>query len=480
MVIARKIAYNVVVSSVSKILSTILALVSIGLITRYLGKEGFGNYATVLAFLAFFGAISDLGLYSMSTREISRPKANEPKVIGNIFSLRILASLLILILAPLVAALFPYSAEVKKAIVIIAGSFIFSSTYQVLNGVFQKNLAMDKVAVSEFLGKAIQVLLVYLAVKFQMGFLWIIASILFNMLFSFILVYWLSRKYIKFKLEFDIAYWKSFLKESYPLGIAALIGFVYFKIDTILLSILKSSAEVGIYNAAYKVIENIIFFPAMIIGLIFPIMSKNIFSDRNRFRDISDKTYKVFWILVVPLMVGTLFLSDGIIKLIGGNQFFESGLVLRILVFALVAIFFSNFSNAIMIAGNKQKRLMWITFIAAVFNIVFNLIFIPSYSYIAAAIVAVLTELFVTAATFYIIFKDLNYWPRAEKFGSILMAGALMAGYFLIFRHLNFFLLALSGTLVYFVAIWIFKAVRTEEITSIIGKKEVEIYENLP
>ena len=41
MVIARKIAYNVVVSTAAKALSTGLALVGIGLITRYLGAEGF-------------------------------------------------------------------------------------------------------------------------------------------------------------------------------------------------------------------------------------------------------------------------------------------------------------------------------------------------------------------------------------------------------------------------------------------------------
>ena len=70
MVIARKIAYNVLVSSVSKILSTALALAAIGFIARR-GTGEFGDYATVLAFLSFFSAVSDLGLYQFSTREIS-------------------------------------------------------------------------------------------------------------------------------------------------------------------------------------------------------------------------------------------------------------------------------------------------------------------------------------------------------------------------------------------------------------------------
>jgi len=80
MVIARKIAYNVAFSSVFKVFSTILALILIGLITRYLGAKGFGGYATVLAFLSFFTALADLGLYSTVTREISRPNTDESNI----------------------------------------------------------------------------------------------------------------------------------------------------------------------------------------------------------------------------------------------------------------------------------------------------------------------------------------------------------------------------------------------------------------
>jgi O-antigen/teichoic acid export membrane protein len=161
MVIARKIAYNVVVSSVSKIISTVLALVSIGLITRYLGASGFGEYATVLAFLALFSAIADLGLYSTATREISRPNADEAKIIGNIFSLRMVVSGIILLISPIICWFLPYPLEVKEAIMVVAISFLFSSSYQVLNGIFQKNLAMDKVAIIELLGKIIQVGIIF-------------------------------------------------------------------------------------------------------------------------------------------------------------------------------------------------------------------------------------------------------------------------------------------------------------------------------
>src|SRR3989339_975484 len=124
MLVARKIAYNVVASSASKIASTVLALVSIGFITRYLGKDGFGDYATVLAFFAFFSAVSDLGLYQISTREISREGADAEKIMGNVFALRIISAAVVVLISPLVIWFLPYSRELKTGIVIVGAAYL--------------------------------------------------------------------------------------------------------------------------------------------------------------------------------------------------------------------------------------------------------------------------------------------------------------------------------------------------------------------
>lgn len=477
MIIARKIAYNVLVSSVSKILSTILALVAVGFITRYLGKDGFGDYATVLAFLSFFSAVSDLGLYQLSTREISREGANSEQVMGNVFAMRMLSSLAVFAISPVLMLFFPYSEPVKLGIVVIAGSFVFSSGYQVLNGVFQKHLAMDKVAVSELLGKIVQLGVVIVAVRLSLGFGWIVASMLFNGIVSFALVFFWSKKYVTLSFRFDIAYWKKFLRNSYPIGISSLVVFVYFKMDTILLSMMKTSSEVGIYNAAYKVLENISFFPAMIIGLIFPIMSQHIHSDKKRFLDISNKTIKVFILLVIPLVVGTLFLSEGVIRLIGGIGFDESANVLRMLVFALAAIFFSNFFNAMLIAGNMQKRLMAVLSLAAGLNVALNLALIPRYSYDAAAAVSFLTEAFVAVAGGLVAYRSLGYRISVERISRILLSGIFMAFVLFLLRGRNFFLSGFLGVGAYVLFLWISRAVETSEITSIFGRKGIKEYE---
>ena len=75
--IVRKIAFNTIVSIAARILGTIIALVNIGFITRYLGKDVFGEYVTILAFVSVFSIIADFGLYSLLVRDISRPGADE-------------------------------------------------------------------------------------------------------------------------------------------------------------------------------------------------------------------------------------------------------------------------------------------------------------------------------------------------------------------------------------------------------------------
>jgi len=479
MALARKIAYNIIASSASKIFSTFLALIAIGFVTRYLGKDGFGNYATVLAFLSFFSAISDLGLNPISTREISRSGADENKIIGNIFCLRIISSFIIIALSPIIINFFNYPKEVERGILIIAVSFLFSSSYQVLNGIFQKNLAMDKVALGEFFGKVIQVTAVIIAVKFNLGFDWIIGSLLIAMIVNFLIIFLWSRKYLKFSMQFDFLYWKKFLKQSLPIGISAIITFIYFKMDTILLSVMKTNADVGIYNAAYKVLENITFFPAMIAGLVLPIMSHSIFTDRKKFEEISNKTFKFFIILTVPLIVGTLFLSEKIIAIIGGAEFSASAPILRILVFALAFIFFGHFFNTILIVGNAQKKLMYVLAIVAVFNVILNLFLIPRFSYFAAASVSVFTEMLVVAFTMYLTIKIVKYFPKMEKLFGIFVSGIFMAVFLFFFGNSNFLISSIGSVAVYLIALWLFKTVTAQEILSIINKKGIQNYEGL-
>lgn len=468
MSVARKIAYNAVVNVIAKGASTALALVAIGFITRYLGTEGFGKYSIALAFFSFFGAVADFGLYSVATREISRRGANAEYIMGNVFSLRLLISSGVFLCTFLIVLFLPYQQDVKMAIILSSLGFLFASSYSVLNGIFQKNLVMDRVALVELGGKVVQVLSIISVVSFDLGFLALLWAFVLNMIFNFTGVYLVSRHYLSFSLSFNVKYWKQFLKESFPMGMAAIVTFIYFKFDTILLSFFQSSEDVGIYGGAYRVIENIVFFPAMLIGLVLPLLSKHIFEKREIFEVLVNKLFKVFSLLVFPLVVGVWFIAEDIMLLIGGTAFFPSGQVLRVLIVALAFIFFSHIFNAILLVTNQQKKLMYILGFCAFLNVTLNFFIIPKYSYMGAAIMSVITEFLVVFFGGWLCYFSIRFFPRIRELGGIIVSVVCMAIFLFIFSEkIPLFLLVFFSILVYVIGIVVTRSVQYGEIRSI-------------
>ena len=471
MSIPRKLAFNVIIASISKVLNTGLALLGLMLITRYLGPDKFGLYITALAFSGLFNSLGDWGIYQTATREISRPKADEKTIIGNVMALRIILSVTLSLLLPLVIYFLPYSFELKIALILVLLGYIFYSFYQVLIGLFQKRLIMYKVTIVELVGKLLQVGIVLLTIKLNLGFKFIVLGITLSMLGNFIIVYFLTRRFIKFKLNFNLAKWKTFLKESWPIGLSVIVTFIYFRADAILLKTLKGNVDVGIYGAAAKVLENITFFPGMIIGLVMPMLSYYIFKDRQKFKSIVNENFKLFIILIIPLIVIVMFFAGDIINIIAGSEFSASATVLRIIIFALAFIFFGMlFGNILLVAKLQKQQLVALSF-CALFNVSANLIFIPKYSYLSTAYVSVATEFLVVVLSAYIVYKNLNFLPKVKNLSFIILAGLIMSLYIFLLHSLPFLFLLLTSPLIYFAVLITLKVITKKEINMLIKKK---------
>lgn len=473
MALARKIAYNVVFNSALKVTSTVfIALLSIRLITGYLGQEGFGEYATVLAFFAFFGAIGDLGLANITAREIAKPSVDEAEFFGKVAGLRVVASLAIIVIAPLLLFWFHYAPHVKGGIVVITLALLFAQLSTLLNGVFQKRLAMDRVAMVEFTGKIIQFLLVYLSVRFDLGFLAIVSAVLFTMFFNAAVSLYLSRSFIRFRFSWDVPFWKRFMHDAWPLGLTAIITFAYFKLDTIILSLLQPAAHVGIYNVAYKIMENLIFFPAMLVGLILPLLSRAYHTDPAQFREIAEKTAKVFIAIVLPIVIGTLFLAPEIVAVVSGGGFEISADVLRILIFSLAGIFFGHYFNMLILVGNAQKKLLKALATVAVINVSMNIILIREFSYFGAAISSAVTEVLVVTLSGVIVYRSLGFFPKPDRLSRIVLSAFAMAAVLYLARPLPFIVTLALAAVSYAFLLWITRAVTSNEIMSVFSNKE--------
>jgi O-antigen/teichoic acid export membrane protein len=338
---------------------------------------------------------------------------------------------------------------------------------------------MDRVAIAEFLGKIAQLSLVYFAIQQNWGLLIVTFAVTLSMIVNFSIILFLSRRYVPWKLRYDPSYWKTFLRMSYPAGISTFLVFLYLKTDTLILSVLQESQDVGIYGAAFKIIENLVFFPAMVIGLVLPLFSRHILSDRDMFRQIADKTFTFFLLLVVPMLISVQFLAEDIILILGGEEYAQSVNILRILIFSLGFMFFGNFFMNILYSGNQQKRAMILLAVVAVFNIGANFLFIPRYSYYAPAVISVITEALVALLTGIFTYLLFGYLPQFERFVRILLSGAGMALVLYLSRDMAFVVAIVLGGLSYVLFVWLTKAVTQQELVLLFKRDTSSLTKNV-
>lgn len=471
--LVKKIAVNTIVSAGSRMIGTLLALVTIGLITRYLTRNEWGEYSIMLTFGGVFAVLADLGLYQLLVREISRPDSNERFIVSNIFTLRMLGGLFIFAAAPLLSLVFPYSEEARLGILVGIVGFWFLSNSQVLLGLFQKRLQMIKVSIAELLGRLVQLGLVFLFIKLSCGFLMIVATISVSSALNLILVFWWAHKYCRLGLSFDWSYWKKVLARSYPLAAASVLVMIYFSSDSLFLSMLKPAADVGIYRLPYKILESLIFFPAMFVGLIMPLLANSAQADPVKFKNIFQRGSDVLMIFAVPLVAGTFTLSPAVIDLLGGGKYSESAMIFNILIIAVGIIFFGTLFSYVLIALEKQKLLLWISAVGAVFNVAANLILIPRYSYYAAAATTVLTEALVVVLMATAIYRFFHWLPSFKIIFKCLLASLIMMGALWFLAGYNLILLCVVALAVYFSALYLLRGFSRLEIENLIGREEM-------
>ena len=186
-----RIGYNTLVQVFGKVISTVLSFISIGLLTRYLGQEGFGNYSLVFAYLSIFGIFSDLGLQLTMVRELAQKK--ESSIYSSFFWTKFFLVIFSTILSWLFLLFFPYSRFLKIAILIASFGFALGSLNNFGMVIFQANLRLDLLTLVDAFSRTIAVGFIFVFISLGKGLYSILNTILIgNLAGSFLIIFLLA------------------------------------------------------------------------------------------------------------------------------------------------------------------------------------------------------------------------------------------------------------------------------------------------
>ncbi|HBB37808.1 MAG: Heteropolysaccharide repeat unit export protein [Candidatus Magasanikbacteria bacterium GW2011_GWD2_43_18] len=468
----RKIAHNTAAQLIGKIVSTGLGLVAIGMMTRYLGTEQFGWYVTTIAFLQFLAILIDFGLIPVTAQMMGEKKIEEQTLLQNLLGYRFVTAIFFLALAPAIALFFPYPHEVKIAIAFTTVNMLAVAMNQIFTGYYQAKLKMHIQAIGEVIGRVVLVGGLALMLYTDAGFLPVMIVLTLASV-AYTAYMWSSAfRMARPIFAFDMPIWKEITRKMWPIAISIIFNVMYLKGDTVILSLYQDQTQVGIYGAAYRVIDILAQMAMMMMGLMLPLLA-NAWAEKNkeRMHHLYQQSFDMMMLFAVPLVLGGILVATPIMTLVAGAGFEASGPMLSVLLGSTFFLFIGAIYGHIAVAIDKQKQTMWIYISNAVITVIGYFYFIPRYGLWGAAGMTLFSEAYAGIMLLFTVRKYLKLTLNIQTFGKILFSAIVMAAAIYLFKDWHVLILLPLGGVVYLAFLFGLGAVSKETMKEILNIK---------
>lgn len=392
----RRVAYNTFAQAGGRLLVTGLGVVSVGLTTRYLGVDVYGQLTTAVLFVALFTSLSEAGITVTTIRELTHDEASWDEIVGNVLTLRLLAGA-VLAAITIGAGHLVYGDvshhRVALAIDYLVVTTVLAAVQTSITTTLSAKLRNDLVVVGAVLGRLVSLAGIIFVISYNLGYVGLVETTVAGAAVNLVsdAIFSLRRFRLRLRLRFDVTYWRYITLLAAPIGVASIINTVYLKLDGVLLSLLRSSEEVALYGVAYRLMDLLMAFPQFLSTSVFPLLAaaKN---DPERLKQLTDRTIQVLDMVAAPLVVGAAVVSEQLAVLLGGRSFRDAALPMAILATGNLFLYANTGYSAALFAIGAQKQMLWTISVTFVVNIAANAVAIPAFGAPGAAGSVVLSE----------------------------------------------------------------------------------------
>jgi O-antigen/teichoic acid export membrane protein len=450
------VAQNTLAQVLARAVTVLASIAVIPILTRFLGPELFGDYALVITLNAFLLSVTDLGIQTIATRDASQAPEKMGPLASQAVILRTLGTIVLAGISVAILSLTGYPDPVKLGFAILALTVLVNALQTGFAVILQSTLKLYLLSLSEVIGRLVStgltfgiiVTAIQLAASHVVALQEIFWALVVGSLISLSVSAVLVRQRSLLRSGFHGALAWRMLRDALPLGAVTVASLILYRADTVLLSVLRTAHDVGIYNLSYRFLDLLLAVPGLFMASVFPLLSAHA-GDPASFRRIWQKALDALALGGVPLAFGTLLTAPHLIHFLGGDQFAASVEPLQILSFVVLLSYLDYaFPHALIIA-NRQRSILIILVIGVALNVGLNLVFIPKGSYIAAATVSVVSELVNVLLAYALAVRTYGYSLSFITPLKAVLAGGIMLAVLYPFRQFNFVLIVVAGILIY-------------------------------
>lgn len=373
-------------------------------VARYLGPGQFGLLNFAGAFVSLFSAVALLGLESIVVRDMVRNPQATAEILGTTCLLRLGAGICSYAAALGVILMLRPGETLTQVLVAIAGVTLLTQALDTIDLWFQSQVRSKYVVWAKngaFLVSALVKVALILLNASLVAFAWAnLAEFVLGAL-GLILVYRMNGQ--------TLAHWKASMREarrlageSLPMVVSGIIFMVYLRVDQVMLGQMAGDREVGVYAAAVRVAEIWYFIPTAIVSSVFPDIVRSRELGEEIFYGKLQRLYNLLSFLGYAVALPTTFLAPWVIDLLFGSAYAAAGPMLAVLVWAGLFANLGVARNAFLLATNKPRVLLFAVLVGAVSNVLLNLVLIPRYGGMGAAVASCVSYWFAAHGACYL------------------------------------------------------------------------------
>lgn len=477
----QKLIKGTLIYSISALFTTAGTILLLPIFTRLLTPEEYGVLGLLNPLTGFIPLFFVFGLYVAQMRNYVEYKNDKTELGSYIFSLNAflwIVNIIIFILLissigrVLIGKIIDYHRISFYPFVVLALVIGFIKIFVLMaNNYFMVVHLYSKIAIGNISGfvisSSLSIILIY---YFKLGVLGRIIGTLLGTVFLFIFFY------IKYTKNIVIKFNKKYLTNSLSIGLPIMLGSITGIIlnysDRFVLSKYLTMDIVGTYSLAYTGGMVLTIFISSFNSTWIPIFNELMASERaDKFQIIDKRLIQFTTLLVFFCIIGQLFGKE-IITYVLPQSYYNTIIYFPYILFGMVFTGINHFFINVFVYYKDTIYLPFFTLFSAGLNLGLNIIFIPKYGSLVAAITTIISFAFSTLMLIYII----NYKYKNIKFSYLKVIIILlfaMNPFLIILINMKISILTIIFKLIYliiFICIFI-KTINKSFITTLILKK---------
>jgi O-antigen/teichoic acid export membrane protein len=397
--LSRTILRNSVFGLVAQIAIKLLSFAFTVLIIRNLGANDFGQYAAVIGFGTVFLFIADLGLAPYTVREVARlrdaPDGTEQirALFADMLALRLILAVIAGIMVISAAILTGRPGLMVGAIALNSLTVMLYAVHGSSEALLSGYERLDLTSGVKVVNQLIFVSLGALALWLGFGYYGLIVATMAGVAVMTLLVVRATQRLGVRPGAVTPRRWLPLLRAAFPFGVIGLTLGISYRFDTVLLNIFSGDLATGHYNAAYNLIFALVTLSNVLNTALYPSLSRQAALDPASLPQVYERILRYLLLVALPIAVGGFILAEPLIGLLFGAEYAPAAPLLAILIWVLPLMFLTEFLGYVVVIAGRESRVARAIIISSSINIAANLLLIPRYGVLAAAIITVVTEL---------------------------------------------------------------------------------------